>query len=148
MKFFVKVENGAVVGHPHLEENLKQLFSVEDVTDELAKANGFVRIVGQELPASFVRTGEPVFEIREDGFAHEVAPVRELSQDEKLELWVRRPRNFALANSDWTQMPDSPLSAEKKAEWAEFRQALREMTTVNANIQDPSEIVAPTPPAP
>ena len=148
MKFFVKVENGAIVGHPHVEENLKQLFSVDVVTDELAQANGFTRIVSEDLPAGVVREGESSLELRADGLAYEVPVTRELSQEEKIDLWIRRPRNFALSNSDWTQMPDSPLSAEKKAEWATFRQALRDMTTVNANITDPSEIVAPTPPAP
>jgi hypothetical protein len=148
MKFFVKVENGVVVGHPHVEENLKQLFSVDVVTDELARANGFTRIVSGDLPASVVRDGDSSFELRPDGFAYEVPVTRELSQEEKIELWIRRPRNFALSNSDWTQMPDSPLSSEKKVEWAAFRQALREMTTLNANITDPSEIVAPAAPAP
>ena len=33
-----------------------------------------------------------------------------------------------LVNSDWTQLADVPLSAEKKAEWATYRQALRDLT--------------------
>lgn len=36
-------------------------------------------------------------------------------------------RNRRLQASDWTQMPDSALSAEKKAEWATYRQALRDV---------------------
>ena len=38
---------------------------------------------------------------------------------------IREKRDRRLAASDWTQMPDSPLSATKKAEWATYRQALR-----------------------
>lgn len=41
---------------------------------------------------------------------------------------IRRKRNFLLDTSDWTQMPDSPLSSEKKAEWAAYRQQLRDIT--------------------
>ena len=39
---------------------------------------------------------------------------------------VRYERNRLLKLSDWTQMPDSPLSAAKKAEWQTYRQALRD----------------------
>ena len=38
----------------------------------------------------------------------------------------REKRDRKLAASDWTQMPDSPLSDSKKAEWATYRQALRD----------------------
>ena len=37
-------------------------------------------------------------------------------------------RNKKLAKCDWTQAPDSPLSDEKKKEWATYRQKLRDLT--------------------
>ena len=36
-------------------------------------------------------------------------------------------RNQLLSESDWTQLPDSPLTTEKKTEWATYRQQLRDM---------------------
>ena len=39
---------------------------------------------------------------------------------------MRQERIALLAQSDWTQMADSPLSNSKKAEWATYRQALRD----------------------
>tara|TARA_R100000231_G_C5302419_1_gene157980 strand:+ start:631 stop:849 length:219 start_codon:yes stop_codon:yes gene_type:complete len=36
-------------------------------------------------------------------------------------------RNKKLAKCDWTQANDSPLSDEKKKEWATYRQALRDL---------------------
>ncbi|MBO59915.1 MAG: hypothetical protein CL440_06895 [Acidimicrobiaceae bacterium] len=39
---------------------------------------------------------------------------------------VRHRRNALLIESDWTQMADSPLTDEKKAEWATYRQELRD----------------------
>ena len=44
-------------------------------------------------------------------------------------LWdeMRDKRNRKLEASDWTQMPDSPLTDSKKAEWATYRQALRDI---------------------
>jgi hypothetical protein len=41
---------------------------------------------------------------------------------------IRRERNRFLADSDWTQFVDSPLSAEKKAEFQAYRQELRDIT--------------------
>ena len=40
----------------------------------------------------------------------------------------RGVRNKKLAKCDWTQAPDSPLSEEKKKEWATYRQKLRDLT--------------------
>lgn len=46
----------------------------------------------------------------------------------------RKRRNAKLAECDWTQMPDAPLTAEQKAAWAEYRQALRDVpATVTAD---------------
>lgn len=39
---------------------------------------------------------------------------------------ARASRNALLAASDWTQMPDAPLSAPQRATWATYRQALRD----------------------
>lgn len=147
MNLFVKVENGEIVGHPFMEENLCQVLQVGELTDQYARENGYVRVLRGMLPVGHEQTGPVTYELRDDGFAHETAPTRELTQEEKVELWVRRPRNFALAESDWSQMPDAPLTAEKKAEWAAYRQELRDMPSVYANIQDPAEIVPPTKPA-
>jgi len=36
-------------------------------------------------------------------------------------------RNKKLADSDWTQAADSPLSDSKKAEWKTYRQTLRDL---------------------
>ena len=39
----------------------------------------------------------------------------------------RLERNRRLTESDWTQANDSPLSSNKKTEWATYRQALRDL---------------------
>lgn len=50
--------------------------------------------------------------------------------------YVRAIRDAAIACSDWTQMPDSPLTDEKRAAWAAYRQAMRDL---------PDNYVAPGP---
>lgn len=53
---------------------------------------------------------------------------------------IRAQRDALLAQSDWTQMPDVSIST--KAAWAEYRQALRDITQQS----DPHNIVWPTSP--
>ena len=43
-------------------------------------------------------------------------------------LSLRDYRNNLLRQSDWTVMPDSPLSDSKKTEWKTYRQKLRDIT--------------------
>lgn len=47
---------------------------------------------------------------------------------------IREIRNMLLLNSDWTQLPDSPLSEEKKQLWKQYRQALRDMPASSDTI--------------
>jgi len=60
---------------------------------------------------------------------------------------IRGERTHALSTTDWTQLSDAPLSAEKKQEFAEYRQALRDMPATNENVESPGEVVWPTVPS-
>lgn len=55
---------------------------------------------------------------------------------------VRSVRNERLASCDWTQLPDAPVTAEKRQEWVTYRQQLRDITSQS----DPFNIVWPTEP--
>lgn len=55
---------------------------------------------------------------------------------------VRVQRDFLLSASDYTQLPDSPLSSEIRAEWAVYRQALRDLP----GTAEAAEIVWPIEP--
>ena len=46
---------------------------------------------------------------------------------EELKSLIRAIRSPMLQESDWTQLPDSPLTETKRAEWATYRQALRDI---------------------
>ena len=56
-------------------------------------------------------------------------------------LKIVQIRDALLAESDWTQVLDSPLSPEKRAEWAKYRQELRDITLQidEANIMWPTK---------
>ena len=60
--------------------------------------------------------------------------VEELIVAVDIPAYIRQVRIHLLKGCDWTQMPDSPLSESKRAEWAVYRQALRDMPdTVTVN---------------
>jgi len=65
---------------------------------------------------------------------------------EQIQAGIRGFRAHLLQKSDWTQLPDSPLSSEKKAEWATYRQELRDAPAANADVASPMDVVWPVEP--
>ena len=64
------------------------------------------------------------------------AEFAEFMRQDRLRM-VRDKRNALLAECDWTQAVDSPLSDSKKTEWATYRQVLRDMTNgINIDVND------------
>ena len=59
---------------------------------------------------------------------------------------VRAIRDEKIAASDWTVLPDSPLSAAEKADWAAYRQALRDFPATITTETTLEELVWPTAP--
>ncbi len=51
---------------------------------------------------------------------------------------LRQIRNYRLSESDWSQLPDAPITEDQKNAWQEYRQALRDLPE---NITDPKELV-------
>ena len=49
--------------------------------------------------------------------------------DAKSAIANRETRNQLLADSDWTQFNDSPLTDDAKTSWATYRTALRDLPT-------------------
>lgn len=48
---------------------------------------------------------------------------------------IRMIRNGLLTDSDWTQISDAPLTAEKREEWKLWRQYLRDLPTEFAGLE-------------
>ena len=62
--------------------------------------------------------------------------------DAQLLVRLRMRRDTLLAASDWSQIDDNQLSATKKAEWATYRQALRDLpstATLGLKVEFPDE---------
>ena len=60
---------------------------------------------------------------------------------------VREDRNNLLSKCDWTQLPDNGLSDSKKAEWATYRQSLRDLPTTYSSATDRSGVTFPSEPS-
>lgn len=60
---------------------------------------------------------------------------------------MKSERADKLLRSDWTQGADSPLSDSKKAEWATYRQALRDLPTTHAKILTIDNVTWPEEPS-
>jgi hypothetical protein len=59
---------------------------------------------------------------------------------------LRSKRNSLLSSSDWTVLSDSPLSAELKTAWLEYRQDLRDITEGVNTVAKVNAVVFPDKP--
>lgn len=65
---------------------------------------------------------------------------------QNIAVLIRQQRIGLLASCDWTQSLDSPLSEAKRAEWAAYRQALRDLPDEQGSVNSIDDVVWPTPP--
>jgi hypothetical protein len=59
---------------------------------------------------------------------------------------LRSKRNALIASCDWTVLSDSPLSAELKTAWLEYRQDLRDITEGVNTVAKVNAVVFPDKP--
>ena len=64
---------------------------------------------------------------------------------EELLMALREMRDVLLKESDWTQMPDCPLSEEIKNDWRIWRQEMRDITSL-VSLPLENTIQLPIPP--
>jgi hypothetical protein len=62
---------------------------------------------------------------------------------EKQEQDIKMDRNYLLTSSDWTQIPNNPLTTELQQQWAIYRQELRDIPQQSGY---PFNVIWPTPP--
>ena len=153
-------EDGLPSGPPLIEENVRHLFAVQnsgtnalsfnELTPALLASQGMVEIKNAYPPAAEeweeISPGEIVK--NPDGTIEQLWNITEITPAEKYRRWIHGQRLHRLMTSDWTQMPDSPLSAEDKQAWADYRQALRSLTDTLDLSKLKSHLGIPWPKAP
>lgn len=152
--YVVKIEDGKPTEGVMKYDAMRRLFpntSFPAVPSlELLSSYGFAPwlTVPKPYPSEkkVVIPGEPLLI---DGVYHQVWTERDMDAEElavataqKL-IEVKQTRTNYLYDCDWTQLADAPLTAEKKAEWAAYRQALRDLPL---GISDPFDVSWPVKP--
>ena len=66
-----------------------------------------------------------------------------IKDTQEQEFDVLTKRNSLLQQSDWTQIPNNPLTVEQQQAWAVYRQELRDITSQSGY---PFNVIWPTPP--
>ena len=70
------------------------------------------------------------YTIEDDGTYYKVVALPEPTppSEDELKTQVRAVRDSYLLATDYTQLPDAPFTAEQKAQYAQYRQYLRDYT--------------------
>jgi hypothetical protein len=108
--------------------------SVRDGVEQDSNGNWVEKYVARDM-----------FSSDDDGTKEEKEAAYQATLDAATAEGHRVTRNKLLADSDWTQINDSPLSNEDKTAWATYRQELRGLTDLDAwpNLADDDWPVAP-----
>jgi len=139
-------ENNNPINHPMLGDNLKDILEVACLDDDVLKKYGYARFERFKDAINAVTIHSTDYYMDTDGIVRNRAAVREFTQEELIDKFIRMRRSYLLAACDWTQAVDSPLSAEKKQEWANYRQALRDLTINYPTINSEADVTWPTEP--
>jgi hypothetical protein len=116
----------------------------QDMYDLQLVEDGFVKVpIQSDWQSQYFENGLPVnipnkpdYECHFDFITKQWV----LDYDNQAAVITRRRNSFLFA-SDWTQLPDVPI--KNKDEWAQYRQALRDVT---AQTGYPTNVIWPTPP--
>lgn len=141
MTFFIKLENGQPASNAIAEENFRQLFpdtvfAVPFTASAVEPLGyGIYDFSSQPEPGKYQKVVEIAPVRNEFGIWKQTWQVVDMNADEQIAADLRQAgnmraqRNLMIARTDWTQLPDAPLSAESKTAWATYRQALRDITS-------------------
>lgn len=114
-------------------------------------STGLIHTQGQssldDLSGIVLNSGDAILEGEHDRATQKIVDGVAVSHTPDFWPKVRRDRDFLLAGCDWTQSSDSPLTTEKKTEWATYRQALRDVPANNSSKTSFDNVVFPTEPS-
>lgn len=149
---YIKIDSqGNPEGFPIEANNIYYIMgSTWDFTKEQLAAAGFAELVNGDRTffngdGLYDITAGPIVK-NPDGTIEQTWIETEISLDEKRRRWVDRKRHNLLYLSDWTVLPDVPLTSEQKQAWIEYRQALRDLpqNIDLSTITSQEQIVWPT----
>lgn len=129
---YARIENNSVMEYPLEEGTIKTRFSNTSFPTPFVPPSGYVQVINSLQPeidyTQNIKEGTPV---SLDGTWTQSWDVTDATPEQITERTsrqaqaVRMRRTRLLSESDWTQLPDSPLDAETKLAWRICREALR-----------------------
>lgn len=146
---YAKIENGVVAEYPVAEGDIRLLYPNCSFPTPFVAPDGYELVQQTQFPTvdytKNISEGTPLLNggvwtqnwVVTDATPEQIAV---LTQQEWVS--VRGQRNTQLAECDWTQLPDAPLTNVQAANWATYRQALRDIT----DQADPFSITWPEKP--
>lgn len=145
---YILVQNGEIIGVPRpLPKNWENISNFYLMDSSSLRQYGWYPYNFVEANIEYNQVYDGSNFVINEYEVTEYQKVRNKTQEEiekEIEsMWIsiRQTRNQLLFQSDWTQLPDSPLSVEKQTEWQSYRQQLRDVTIQvdPFNIQWPTE---------
>lgn len=153
MKLYIKLDgNGGVINHPMQFDSAQVSVSfllnkeAESVTEEEILSNYFAIFEDIKVAVYEEVISDNGYKQLPNGNWTRNYILRELTQKEKVDKWIRGPRDQMLYLSDWSQLPDNDLTDAERVKWLQHRHYLRKMPEIYANITHPQEAVWPEPP--
>lgn len=120
-------------------------YSIYNLTTGLIHTQGQSSL--DDISDIVLNSGDGILEGEHDRATQKIVDGAAVSYTPDFWPKVRRDRNSLLAECDWTQNSDSPLTTEKKTEWATYRQALRDVPANNSSKSSFDDVVFPTEPS-
>ena len=100
-----------------------------------------------------------IYKINENGVLRDMTPEEKAEKQASDNAWqnggalenalnnLRAERNGLLKDSDWTDLPNTPLTDEKKSEWQTYRTNLRDITDGLTTVEEVNAVEFPTKPS-
>ena len=157
---YVKILNNEAVEYPYsdamLKRDNKNVSFPSSMNDAIRSSYGMLPVIIADAPIYNAATQKIITDTMPTRneetntwvLNHSVVDMtsEEIAEyNTKIATHHRTTRNKLLADSDWTQMNDSPLTNEVKTAWATYRQELRDLSDLDAwpNLDDADWPVAP-----
>jgi hypothetical protein len=145
---YARIQNGTVAEYPLSVFDIQKKFPNTSFTSPFVPPSGYVDVVDLQQPqASFGQKAIEKLPSFINGQWRQQWQLVVLSEEEsRAALFaksteIRNERNKRLLESDWTQLPDTPVDAEP---WKIYRQQLRDITNAGGF---PFSVQWPVPPA-
>lgn len=138
MTMFIKIQDGAPVGYPILENNLRQILGDDlpkIVTPEIVEPYdyGIYEFTNRPYTERYEKLIEESPKRAQDGIYYQSWKIVHMNEEEQLAVdtaksrEMRMLRDQRLVESDWSQLPDAPLTESQKIAWIDYRDQLRKV---------------------